>query len=309
MNSENSNHNSKISIGLPVYNGEYFLEQRLNSLLGQTFSEFELIISDNASTDSTSEICKKFVERDSRITYYRQEQNMGPNWNFNFVLQKSHSPYFLWAGVNDKVSKYFLEKNYKILEIKPNVIGSISKIEQENLNDIFYNKQIDHFFVKLIKKLRSMKTTGCYSIIGSYENKIRFFLKKSTAKIIYGMFRTNELKKSIVKESFIGNDSATMLNILKFGDFHIVEDDIMYEHIEGLSSTGIINMSNLYNLQKYGNLGKIFAWYPFTMWFLKNFKEKMFIKNFDFFIQLNFEGIASLFLDSFRLLGNKIFKK
>ncbi len=309
MNSENSNHNAKISIGLPVYNGEHFLEQRLNSLLGQTFSEFELIISDNASTDSTSEICKKFIDKDSRITYYRQEQNMGPNWNFNFVLQKSYSPYFLWAGVDDKVSRYFLEKNYKALEIKPNVIGSISKIEQENLNDIFYDEQIDHFFVKLIKKLRSMKTIGCYSIIGSYENKIRFFLKKSTAKVIYGMFRTNELKKSIVKEPFIGNDSATMLNILKFGDFHIVEDDIMYEHIEGLSSTGIVNMCNLYNLQKYGNWGRIFPWYPFTIWFLKNFKGKIFMKNFDFFIQLNFEGSISLFLDSFRLLGNKIFKK
>jgi len=306
MNSQNSDHNSKISIGLPVYNGEYFLEKKLNSLLSQTFSDFELIISDNASTDSTSGICKKFVEKDSRIRYYRQEQNMGANWNFNFVLQKAHSPYFLWAGVNDEVSKYFLEKNYKILETKLNVVGSISKIKPKDLSNISCNKSTDHFFIKLIKNLRSLKSVGSYSIVGSYENKTRFYLKNSTCQLIYGMFRTNELKKSVVKESFIGNDWATMLNILKFGDFYVVEDDIMYEDIEGLSSTGIINMSNLY---KHDYWGKIFPWHPFTFWYLKNFKRKIFVRNLDFFIQLNCEGVISLLLDSFRLLINKISKK
>ena len=97
-----------------------------------------------------------------------------------------------------------------------------------------------------------------------------------------------------------------MLNILKFGDFHIVEDDIMYEHVEGLSSTGIINMCNLY---EHSNCGKIFPWYPFTFWYLKNFKRKIFVRNLDFFIQLNCEGIISLSLDGFKLLINKISKK
>lgn len=306
MNSQNSDCDSKISIGLPVYNGEYFLEKKLNSLLSQTFSDFELIISDNASTDLTSEICKKFAEQDCRIKYYRQEQNMGANWNFNFVLQKAHFPYFLWVGVNDEISKYFLEKNYKILKTKPDVVGSISKIKQKDLRRNSCNKSIDTFFIKLFKNLRSLKTIDSYSIVGSYEKKSRFYLKNSTCQLIYGMFRTNELKKSIVQESFIGNDWATMLNILKFGDFHVVDDDIMYEDIEGLSSTGIINMSNLY---KHVHLGKIFPWYPFTSWYLKNFKRKIFFRNLDFFIQLNCEGVISLMLDSFRLLINRILKK
>ena len=189
--------------------------------------------------------------------------------------------------------------------MKPNVVGSISKIKQESLGNISHDKSIDQFFTKLIKNLRSVKKIGSYSIVGTYDYKIRFFLKNSTAKVIYGIFRTKELKKSIVKESFIGNDSATILNILKFGDFYVVEDDIMYEHIEGLSSTGIINMCNLYNLQKYGYLSKIFPWYPFTFWYLQNFK----MKNLDYFIQLNCEGIISLLLDSFKLLVNKISKK
>ena len=158
----NSEYNFKISIGLPVYNGEYFLEKKLNSLLSQTFSDFELIISDNASTDSTSEICKKFVEKDNRIKYYRQDQNMGANWNFNFVLQKACSPYFIWVGVNDEVSKYFLEKNYKVLDAESNVVGSISKIKVKDIQNISHNKSTDDFFTKLIKNWRSLKSIGSY---------------------------------------------------------------------------------------------------------------------------------------------------
>lgn len=289
-------------MGLPVYNGEFFIEKKLNSILSQTFRNFELIISDNASTDLTSLICKKFLEKDDRIKYYRQEQNMGPNWNFNFILNKANSPYFIWVGVNDEISKYFLEKNYNILETKLNVVGSISKIKIKDEE----NNVKEDFFVKLIKNWRTLKSIGSYSISGTYKNKTRFYLKNSTCQLIYGLFRTNELKKSVVKDSFVGNDWATMLNILKFGDFYIVEDDIMYEDIEGLSSTGITNVSRVYN---HNFWGKIFLWYPFTKWYLKNFQKADFFRNIDFFIQLNFEGIVSLLLDNFRLWINKTSKK
>ena len=67
---------SKISIGMPVYNAEQHLEKSIKSILSQTYRNFELIISDNASTDSTSEICKKFVKIDSRIRYFKQSKNM-----------------------------------------------------------------------------------------------------------------------------------------------------------------------------------------------------------------------------------------
>lgn len=294
--------NRKITLGLPVYNGECFIEKKLNSILSQTFQNFELIISDNASTDLTPQICKKFLEKDDRIKYYRQDQNMGPNWNFNFVLDKANSPYFIWMGVNDEISKYFLEKNHNILETKSNVVGSISRIK---IRDEENNVKKD-FFVKMIKNWRSLKSSGSYSISGTYKNKTRFYLKNSTCQLIYGLFRTNELKKSVVKDSFVGNDWATMLNVLKFGDFYIVEDDIMYEDIEGLSSTGITNVSKVYG---HSFWGKIFLWYPFTKWCLENFQKSNFFRNVDFFIQLNFEGIISLLLDNFRLLINNISKK
>ena len=68
---------SRVSIGLPVYNGEAFLTESIESLLAQTFDDFELIISDNASTDGTEEICRSFAAADARIQYHREPTNQG----------------------------------------------------------------------------------------------------------------------------------------------------------------------------------------------------------------------------------------
>src|SRR5438132_4412320 len=115
----------KISIGLFVYNGEKFLRKRLDSLLCQTFTNFELIISDNASTDSTSAIYEEYAKKDKRIRYVRQEKNMGAMWNFIFVLQEAKCDYFAWAAVDDLMSPDFLEKNINILESNKNTVGRI----------------------------------------------------------------------------------------------------------------------------------------------------------------------------------------
>ena len=77
---------SKVSIGLPVYNGERFLKVKLDSILQQTHTNFELIISDNASTDKTENICIEYKNKDNRIKYFRQEKNFGVTLNFEFVL-------------------------------------------------------------------------------------------------------------------------------------------------------------------------------------------------------------------------------
>ena len=306
MNSKYSELEPIISIGLPVFNGEEFLERKINSILSQSFENFELIISNNASTDYTHNICENFKKKDKRIRYFQQKKNMGANWNFNFVLKNATAPFFLWASVNDEISDKFLEKNLEILKNNKKIVGSISKIESLCQHTKISEKNINSFFKQLIKNLRSLKTIDSLPISGTYKNKVRFYLKNSTCQLIYGVFRTDELKKSVVEESFIGNDWATMLNILKFGDFHIVKDDVMLEHIEGLSSTGITNIAKLYG---HKNLAKIFPWYPFTNWYIKNFNRRFFLNNLDYFIQLNIEGIISLFLDNLRVLLNKVFKQ
>lgn len=79
----------RLSIGLPVYNGEEYLAESLDALLGQTYEDFEIIISDNASTDSTGDMCKRYARQDSRIRYVLQSENIGLARNHDFVFRQS----------------------------------------------------------------------------------------------------------------------------------------------------------------------------------------------------------------------------
>ena len=91
----------QVSIGMPVYNGAKFIREALDSLLAQTYTDFELIISDNASTDGTEAICRDYAARDERVRYVRQPENRGGLANFQFVLDNSVGKYFMWAAADD----------------------------------------------------------------------------------------------------------------------------------------------------------------------------------------------------------------
>ncbi|MFD3399365.1 glycosyltransferase family 2 protein [Kribbella sp. NPDC058693] len=106
----------RLTVGLPVYNGEKYLAQSLDALLGQTYDEFELIISDNASTDGTEQICREYLARDPRIRYIRQPINIGATPNHNFVFEQSHTELFKWASYDDLYGPKLLERCIEALD-------------------------------------------------------------------------------------------------------------------------------------------------------------------------------------------------
>jgi glycosyltransferase involved in cell wall biosynthesis len=112
----------KVSIGLPVYNGESFLHATLESLLAQTFDDFELIISDNASTDRTGEIAQRFVTRDVRVRYHRNSSNLGLAANFNGLIRMADGDLFKWATADDVCRPMFLECCVAALEKSPDAV-------------------------------------------------------------------------------------------------------------------------------------------------------------------------------------------
>jgi len=122
MNSKtNSNHRSpKVSIGMPVFNSEKFIREALDSLLAQTFSDFELIISDNASNDGTEGICREYAARDPRIRYVRQSDNKGAIANFQFVLNEAAGEFFMWAAADDRRDPEFLRVALQVFEAHGN---------------------------------------------------------------------------------------------------------------------------------------------------------------------------------------------
>src|SRR5262245_29456275 len=111
-----------VSIGMPVYNEERYIEQALQSLLSQSVENFELIISDNASTDRTGEICLAYAAKDPRVRYYRMETNLGSIANFNRVFQLSNATYFFWASGHDMRHETFIARCVEILEQDTSVV-------------------------------------------------------------------------------------------------------------------------------------------------------------------------------------------
>lgn len=105
-----------ISIGMPVYNGAKYIRKALDSLLEQTFADFELIISDNASTDATESICRRYAEQDSRIRYIRQPKNIDALPNFQFVLNEANGEYFMWAASDDEWERNWVDGLRSALE-------------------------------------------------------------------------------------------------------------------------------------------------------------------------------------------------
>jgi glycosyltransferase involved in cell wall biosynthesis len=111
-----------VSIGLPVYNGEVHLGAALDSLLAQSYGEFELVVSDNHSTDRTEAICRDYAARDSRIRYHRAERNQGAAWNFNRTFELSAGRYFKWASSNDLHAPDYLSRCLEVLDRRPEVV-------------------------------------------------------------------------------------------------------------------------------------------------------------------------------------------
>lgn len=101
-----------VSIGMPVYNGAKYIREALDSLLVQTFTDLELIISDNASTDDTQAICEEYAQRDPRISYVRQSENKGALANFQFVLDQASGEFFMWAAADDRWDEHWIEAIY-----------------------------------------------------------------------------------------------------------------------------------------------------------------------------------------------------
>jgi glycosyltransferase involved in cell wall biosynthesis len=113
----------RVSIGLPVYNGENFVGHAIESVINQTYKDWELVISDNGSTDSTEKICAHYAERDPRIRYVRSASNKGAAWNFNEVFYQSVGEYFRWLSHDDYLMPTLLQKSVQVLDANPGYVS------------------------------------------------------------------------------------------------------------------------------------------------------------------------------------------
>jgi glycosyltransferase involved in cell wall biosynthesis len=123
-----------VTIGLPVYNGEDTLSEAVDSLLAQTFEDFELVISDNASTDATEEIGREYARADERVSFHRSPVNRGSSWNHNHLVDEARGRYFKWAADDDTYDPELLARCVEVLEADPGVVLCHSYVDDIDLD-------------------------------------------------------------------------------------------------------------------------------------------------------------------------------
>jgi glycosyltransferase involved in cell wall biosynthesis len=198
----------RLSIGLPVYNGERYIAESIESILGQSYANFELIISDNASTDSTGEICRRYGKWDSRVRYFRQPRNIGLSPNHNFVVSEARGELFKWVSNDDLYARDLVARCIEALDEYKDVVLAHSR-----------TAKIDE----------SGNVTGAYEYplaTSSPRAPVRFrsMLFDSGGDDDYGIMRIEVLRRTAMKNSYHHADRTTITEIGLYGRFHHVPD-------------------------------------------------------------------------------------
>ncbi len=213
------NNTRHVSIGMPVFNGGATIANALDSLLTQTYTDFELLISDNASTDQTGDVCRRYAQKDKRITYVRQKKNMGIGWNFSYVLKQSRGEYFMWASADDMWAPEFISENLKSFEHNDAIIGSMSKIRFLDGTEPPINS---------------------YPLMGNMaDNIIRYLRAPYFQYCLHSLYKREILCRCYDDVNFYGHDWEIVIKTLAYGKYQVVDKILFLKGCHGLSTRGI----------------------------------------------------------------------
>lgn len=213
-----------VSIGLPVYNSEQYLQQSIDSLLNQSYQNIELLISDNDSQDATEAICNSYLQKDSRVKYKRNEKNIGGFRNHNQVVKMASGKYFMWAASDDIRHKYYVEKCVDVLERSPDVVVCYS-----------HTVNIDSSGQELQKNTLILNLN-----YRSPSERFRELIKMGhLVEPIYGMFRMDTLSRTNLLGQFPDADRVFMSEIGLRGRLHKIEEPLFFRREHDQKSTSM----------------------------------------------------------------------
>jgi hypothetical protein len=218
----------KVAIGVPVRNGEKYLAAALNSIRSQTFKDFEVLISDNASTDRTREISESFCQSDSRFSYRCQQQNLGAAGNFNYVFHHTSAPFFKWAAYDDLMRPVHIE-------------ACLQALESGSTNSVLAYPQtvrIDPAGAEMGAYHRPQRRGGespsgrLRELIGPGEHQETVL---HMCFPIFGLIRRSALEKTSLIANMPRSDNLLLVELALLGVFIDVEDELFLrrEHDEG----------------------------------------------------------------------------
>jgi len=202
----------RLTIGLPVYNGENYLAEGLDSLLGQSYTDFELIISDNASTDATADICRRYQKQDSRVRYVRQPHNMGLAPNHNFTVGQARGELFKWASHDDLYAPDLLKGCVDALDEFPHVV-------------------LAHAWTAMIDGSGTVTEKVKYPLATDSERapeRFRSALFADGGDDYGGVIRTAVLRRTPLHGSYHHADRTVVTEVALYGPFYQVPDWLFF---------------------------------------------------------------------------------
>jgi glycosyltransferase involved in cell wall biosynthesis len=208
----------RLTIGMPVYNGANYLAETLDLILSQTFTDFELLISDNASTDSTGEICRAYAARDSRIHYQRLAANLGAARNFNRLVDMARGDYFKWAAHDDRFTPDFVERCIAVLDREPDVVLCFARAQA--IDEHGYTVELFDSKQRLASSRATERFYECINVPHAQTS-------------VFGVIRTSILRQTRLIGAFSSSDRVLLGELTLLGRFYEISDILFfYRHHE-----------------------------------------------------------------------------
>ncbi len=223
----------KVSIGIPVYNGANYVGSALEAILGQTFQDLEVVICDNCSTDETAEICKSFAEKDSRVRYVLNDENIGASPNFNKVFHETTGEYFAWHAHDDYYEPTWLERCVEALDRDREVMLAYSLIQMLDMegNPLIHDPQKNEYMDRHGNKFMG---DDAMHIAEEATPDARF--KSVIHKVcwclqVFGLYRRSFLETSALQRSYYGGDKVLLADTALAGKFFQVEEKLFNKRV------------------------------------------------------------------------------
>ena len=237
----------RLFIAVPVYNGENYLAESLESIRIQTFTDFVVVVFDNASTDSTIEIAEGFAQADPRFTLVRRSENIGAGPNFNQALSACQSPLFKWQAHDDVLAPTFLERCVEALDAAPDAVlahSHVRMIDEDGLSMGEFSPIAEGACSK--RRLTRFRTN---------------LMSRDLCTEVFGVFRTDALRGSVLHLPFAGSDRVLLAEMSLRGRLVIIPEVLFYnrEHDQRFRKTVLAK------LEETNNGDSLLEWYDTSL--------------------------------------------
>jgi glycosyltransferase involved in cell wall biosynthesis len=218
----------RVTIGLPVYNGALTIEEAIRPLLAQTYTDFELLISDNASTDATQQLVERLARQDPRIRYVRQQVNIGANGNYSFVAREARGEFLKWCSASDWVAPTFLAECVAALDAHPEAVIAAPRTR------LFTGTPSNSYDCK-----------GDVAILAEapLERLVDMANRLHRNNAFNGLIRLAALRQTRLVEPYMSADMVLMGHLAMLGKFLLLDSSLYYRRNEVSTSTSLQTLS------------------------------------------------------------------